>query len=61
MTEAERKRYRKVAAEIRALFHMLKYPETREGLRLLAARYEKLAKYLKRATPVCPLLRRQAG
>jgi len=45
---------------IRALVPMLKYPETREELRLLAVRYERLAKYLKRA-PDSLLLRRQAG
>jgi hypothetical protein len=60
MTEVERKRYREIATEIRALFPMLKNPETREELRLLAARYERLAKYLKKA-PATPLLKRQAG
>ena len=48
------------ATEIRALFPKLKHPETHEELRLLAARYESLAKYLKKA-PATPLLRRQAG
>ena len=60
MTEVERERYREIATEIRTLFPMPKYPETREELRVLAARYERLAKYLKRA-PATPLLRRQAG
>ena len=60
MTEVERERYREIATEIRTLFPMLKYPETREELRLLAAGYERLAKYLE-AAPDTPLLRRQAG
>jgi hypothetical protein len=60
MTEFERKRYRQIATEIRALIPMLKYPEALEELRLLAARYETLAEYLG-APPDSPLLRRQAG
>jgi hypothetical protein len=60
MTEVERERYREISTEIRALFPMLKHPETREELRLLAARYEKLAKYLKKV-PAISLLKRQAG
>jgi hypothetical protein len=60
MTAVERKRYRQIATEIRALFPLMKYPEALEELRLLAARYERLAKYLKRG-PDSPLLRRQAG
>jgi hypothetical protein len=60
MTQVERERYREIAAEVRALFPMLKYPETREELGFLAARYERLAKHLKRV-PASPLLRRQAG
>jgi hypothetical protein len=60
MTEVERERYREIATEIRDLFPMLKHQETLEELRLLAARYERLAKYLKApATPL--LLKRQAG
>lgn len=61
MTNVERKRYREIATEIRALFPMLKYPEALEELRLLAARYERLAKYLKRAPATPLLLKRQAG
>ena len=60
MTEVERERYREMAAEIRALLPMLKYPEILEELRLLAARYERLAEYLE-AAPDTPHLRRQAG
>jgi hypothetical protein len=52
MTEVERERYREMAAEIRALLPML--------LRLLAARYERLAEHLE-AVPDTPHLRRQAG
>jgi hypothetical protein len=33
MTEVERERYREMAAEIRALLPMLKYPEILEELR----------------------------
>ena len=61
MTAVERKRYREIATEIRALFPMLKNPETREELRLHAARYERLAKYLKQAPATPLLLKRQAG
>jgi hypothetical protein len=61
MTEVERKRYREIATEIRALFPMLKHPETLEAMRLLAARYEGLARYLKRAPATPLLLKRQAG
>jgi len=60
MTDVERKRYRQVATEIRALFPRLKHPEALEEMRLLAARYEALAEYLE-AAPDTPLLRRQAG
>jgi len=60
MTKVERERFREIAIEIRALFPLLKYPETRAELRSLAARYERLAKYLE-AAPDSPLLRRQAG
>jgi hypothetical protein len=60
MTTVERERYREMAIEIRAIFPMLKHPETLEDLRLLAARYETLAKYVE-AAPDTPLLRRQAG
>jgi hypothetical protein len=63
VTDVGRQRYREdreVAIEIRDLFPMLKYPETRDELRLLAARYERLAEYLE-AAPDTPLLRRQAG
>jgi hypothetical protein len=61
MTEVEREHYREMANEIRDLFPMLKHQETLEELRLLAARYERLAKYLKRAPATPLLLKRQAG
>jgi hypothetical protein len=49
-----------IEPEICALLPMLKYPEILEELRLLAARYERLAEHLE-AVPDTPHLRRQAG
>ena len=60
MTDVEREHYREVATEIRELFSVVKHPEAAEELRLLAARYERLAEYLEGAADT-PLLRRQAG
>ena len=42
-------RYRKLACEIRAELRMLKSPEIIEDLRLLADRYDALAKHLEAA------------
>lgn len=58
MTGAERERYREIATEIRALLPRLRYPETLEELRLLAAHYERFADYLEVAS-VTPQQRRQ--
>jgi hypothetical protein len=57
MTEAD---YRHMASEIRELIPLLVHPQAVADLRLLAARYEKLAEYLETA-PEIPQLRRQAG
>jgi hypothetical protein len=67
MTHAD---YRHMASEIRDLIPLLIHPQTVADLRLLAARYERLAQYLEVAprTPPDTLLadslleyRRQAG
>lgn len=60
MTDLEREHYRGVATEIRELFSVVKHPEAAAELRLLAARYQRLADYLE-GVPESPLLRRQAG
>jgi len=60
MTDVEREHYREVATEIRELFSVVKHPEAAEELRLLAARYERLADYLEGVADTA-LLRRQAG
>jgi hypothetical protein len=57
MTDAD---YRDMASEIRDLIPLLVHPQAVADLRLLAARYEKLAEYLE-AAPEIPQLRRQAG
>jgi hypothetical protein len=57
MTQAD---YRHMATEIRELIPLLVHPQAIADLRLLAARYEKLAEHLE-ATPETPWLRRQAG
>jgi hypothetical protein len=46
MTDVEREQYREMAKEIRALIPMLKNIEAAMDLRLLALRYERLAKHL---------------
>lgn len=52
--------YRDMASEIRDLIPLLIHPQAVADLRLLAARYERLAKYLE-ATPDTPYRRRLAG
>ena len=47
-------RYREMARDIRALVFMLKHSEAIEDLRLLAARYERLADYLEAAPASTP-------
>jgi hypothetical protein len=50
MTDAD---YRDMASEIRDLIPLLVHPQAVADLRLLAARYEKLAEYLE-AAPETP-------
>jgi hypothetical protein len=57
MTNAD---YRYMASEIRDLIPLLVHPQAIADLRLLAARYDKLAEYLEAALET-PQLRRQAG
>lgn len=46
MTVAGSERYREIANAVRSLIPLMEYEEVRAQLRLLAARYERLAKYL---------------
>ena len=57
MTDAD---YRHMATEVRELIPLLVHPQAIADLRLLAARYEKLAQCLETASEI-PQLRRQAG
>ena len=53
-TPIESVRYREMARDIRALVRMLKHSEAIEDLRLLAARYERLADHLEAAPGSTP-------
>ncbi len=53
-TPIESDRYREMARYMRALVPMLKHSEAVEDLRLLAARYERLAEYLEAALGTTP-------
>jgi hypothetical protein len=59
MTEVEREHYREMANEIRAVIPMLISTEAVMDLRLLALRYERLAKHLE-GSPI-PEYKLQAG